>query len=159
MLIYFLMIRVTPLMRAKGFLPRLIAALGTFVGNTALFLPVVPLSLAVQLVSNALIFGGTLMAIGVLLQLGTAFAIMPEARRLETKGPYALVRHPLYVVEAIILLGTILQFQQPWAIFIWLIVLVLQYSRSVFEEQVLLKEYPQYREYQKQTRRFIPGLF
>ena len=158
-LIYFLIARVTPLQRSQGLLPRLIAVLGTFFGSAVLFLPVASLSLGLQAISNILIFGGSLLGVLVLIHLGRAFAIMPEARNLVTTGPYAIVRHPLYVVEGLVLLGTILQFQQPWALLIWLIVLVLQYCRSIYEERVLESEYPHYAAYRRGTRRFIPGVF
>ena len=159
LVIYFLIVRVTPLLRSQGFLPRFIAVMGTFLGSAVLLFPVASLSLGLQAVSNILIFGGSLLAILVVLHLGTAFAIMPEARNLVTTGPYAVVRHPLYVVEATILLGTILQFQQPWGLLIWLTVLGLQYCRSIYEERVLESKYPQYAAYRLRTRRFIPGVF
>jgi protein-S-isoprenylcysteine O-methyltransferase Ste14 len=158
-LIYFLIARVTPLLRSQGFLPRIIAVTGTFLGSAVLFLPVAQLSLGLQAISNILIFGGSVLAIVVVMHLGKAFAIMPEARNLVTTGPYAIVRHPLYVVEALILLGTTLQFQQPWAMSIWLSVLLLQYCRSIYEERVLQSEFPQYAAYRLRTWRFIPGVF
>lgn len=158
-LIYLLLARMRPLMRSQGFLPRFIAVLGTFMGTTLLFLPVVKLSVGMLAVSNILILGGSIFALVVALHLGSAFAIMPEARRLVTSGPYALVRHPLYVVEAIIMLGATFVFQQPWSFLIWLVVIFLQYWRTVFEERILLKQYPEYAEYQHRTWRFIPGVF
>lgn len=159
LLIYLMITRTTPLLKSTGILPRLTAFMGTFVGNSILLLPVAPLSLTQQALSNFLIFGGTVLALIVLIRLGKAFAIMPEARNLVTTGPYAVVRHPLYTVEAIIFLGSTLQFQQPWALLIWLLILVLQYCRSVFEEQVLESKYPQYAAYRARTWRFIPGVF
>jgi len=95
----------------------------------------------------------------VLWRLGTAFAIMPEARALVTSGPYALARHPLYVTEALVLLGTVMQFEQPWAVLLGMTTLALIYLRTVFEERVLLAKYPEYAAYRARTARFIPGLF
>ncbi len=158
-LIYLLVARKRPLLRSQGILPRFIAVLGTFLGTALLFLPVVNLSLGMLALSNILILGGSILAFFVALHLGSSFAIMPEARRLVTSGPYSVVRHPLYVVEAIIMLGAIFEFQQPWAFLIWVVVILLQLWRTVFEERILLKQYPEYAEYQQQTWRFIPGVY
>ena len=79
-----------------------------------------------------------------LAKLGKSFSIMPEARNLVTGGPYAWARHPLYAMEIITLIGTAIQFQQPWAGLLALGVIVLQVARTVFEERVLSDAYPEY---------------
>ena len=158
-IIYFLIARVTPVSRSKGLFPRIIAVMGTFVGSTMLYLPVANLSLPTLIISNMLILVGSAMAIVVMSYLGQSFAIIPEARKLTMSGPYALVRHPLYVVEVLIMLGAALEFQQPWSMLILITVLILQYCRTIFEERVLEAEYPQYRDYKRRTPRFIPGLY
>jgi protein-S-isoprenylcysteine O-methyltransferase Ste14 len=76
-----------------------------------------------------------------------------------TSGPYASARHPLYVTEAFVLLGTMMQFEQPWAALLGAATFVLIYLRTIFEERVLIAEYPQYADYRERTARFIPGLF
>ncbi|HXR94387.1 MAG TPA: methyltransferase, partial [Rhizomicrobium sp.] len=90
----------------------------------------------------------------VLGQLGKAFSIMPEARLLVTGGPYAWARHPLYVMEFITLLGTAIQFAQPWAALLAIGVVVLQVLRTICEEQVLSEVYPEYASYQARVKRF-----
>ena len=83
---------------------------------------------------------------------------MPEARTLVTGGPYAYARHPLYGVEIITIIGTALQFAQPWAGLIALLVAVLLVIRSRYEEGVLEAAYPEYAAYRARTKRFIPGV-
>ena len=90
-------------------------------------------------------------ALIVLLRLGRGFAIMPEARELKIVGPYKLVRHPLYVCEAIISVGLILQFQEPWALTIAVVGFLFMYMRTVFEERILATQYPQYAAYRART--------
>lgn len=85
--------------------------------------------------------------------------MMPEARQLNTNGPYALARHPLYAFEAIIFLGLMLQFQQPWAAIIMVVGFFVTYARSIFEERVLEQVFSQYGDYRARTARFIPGIF
>ena len=49
-------------------------------------------SAAILLVSDGLM-------IYPLIALGKSFSLMPQARKLITGGPYAYVRHPLYLIE------------------------------------------------------------
>ena len=84
---------------------------------------------------------------------------MPEARALVTTGPYALIRHPLYLAENIGTLGLMLQFQQPWASLLGAAAILVQYWRTIFEESVLLEAYPAYTAYRAHTWRFLPYVF
>jgi protein-S-isoprenylcysteine O-methyltransferase Ste14 len=59
----------------------------------------------------------------------------------------AVIRHPLYLAEMIGILGFVLQFQQPWALFLGAMRFGLQYWQSVFEERVLMRAYPDYATY------------
>ena len=80
---------------------------------------------------------------------------------LDTKiraGEAAHARHPLYAVEMITIIGTALQFVQPWAMLVAIGVCVLLVIRSVYEEGVLSATYPDYAAYRAKTRRFVPGL-
>ena len=157
--IYLLMIRAKPLARSRGILPRLIGFFGSYFGTIILFLPVAHLTLPMQAISNVLIFGGNAGAVYVLCRLGRAFAIMPEARQLETDGPYALVRHPLYVFETIALFGLMLQFEQPWALLITVGATTLMGARAVNEERVLAAQFSKYPDYCTRTARFVPRVY
>ncbi|MEJ1970665.1 MAG: methyltransferase [Rhizomicrobium sp.] len=154
-----LLVRVKPVARSAGVLPRLTAFAGTFLSVAILRLALAPLPLALQMLSNALIFGGAAASAWIVWRLGRSFAIMPEARELVTNGPYAFARHPLYTAEALIVIGTALQFAQPWAGLLAAANVALLYARSVFEERVLEAAYPAYAAYRARTARFIPGVF
>jgi protein-S-isoprenylcysteine O-methyltransferase Ste14 len=157
--IYFLATRSLPLARSKGALPRVTAIAGSFLGSSVFFLPAAHLTLAMQTLSNTLIFAGCGGALFVLLRLGRAFSMLPEARKLDTGGPYAIVRHPLYVCETLAYLGLMLQFQQPWALFIMLVGSAVMGARAAFEERVLEAQFPQYASYRAHTSRFVPGVY
>jgi protein-S-isoprenylcysteine O-methyltransferase Ste14 len=158
-LVYLLITRRTPQLKSHGALPRAVAVCGTFVGNGFLYLKVVELSLPVQTLADIFIIAGTIGALVAVSRLGGSFALMPEARKLVTTGPYAVIRHPLYLAEMIGTLGLVLQFQQPWALFLGAAVFGLQYWRTVFEERVLLQAYPDYLTYRARTWRFLPYVF
>lgn len=158
LLIYLLVVRDKPVRRLSGILPRLCALIGTFLGVGMLQLPVAHLSLGAQIVSAVMVGVGSLASVLVLWRLGKSFSIMPEARTLVTSGPYAYARHPLYGVEMITIIGTAVQFVQPWSGIVGAAVLAMLVVRTMFEERVLSEAYPEYASYRAKTARFIPGV-
>jgi protein-S-isoprenylcysteine O-methyltransferase Ste14 len=158
-LVYLLITRRTPELRSHGALARVVAVCGTFLGNGFLYLRAVQLTLPVQALADILIIAGTIGAIVAASRLGASFSMMPEARKLVTTGPYAMIRHPLYLAEMVGILGLVLQFEQPWALFLGAAVFGLQYWRTVFEERVLTRAYPDYATYRARTWRFFPYVF
>jgi protein-S-isoprenylcysteine O-methyltransferase Ste14 len=159
LLVFVLVTRKTPELRSKGALPRVVAISGTFLGNGFLYLKAVQLSLPAQALADLLIIAGAAGSLFAISRLGASFSMMPEARHLVTNGPYAFIRHPLYLAEMIGVLGLVLQFQQPWALMLGMAVCALQYWRTVFEEQILIEAYPDYTDYKARTWRFVPYLF
>jgi protein-S-isoprenylcysteine O-methyltransferase Ste14 len=83
---------------------------------------------------------------------------MPEVRKLITWGPYALVRHPLYVGEMIATAGLAIQFLMPWALVLLGLSCILQFERMRNEERLLADAIPRYRDYMANTARFLPGV-
>ena len=102
-------VRYIPQRRAAGFYPRFAAVVGTFSSFGFLLLPPQELSYALYLISLLLLIGGVVFSIYALLVLGRSISLLPEARRLVTRGPYALVRHPLYLGEMVAVAGIALQ--------------------------------------------------
>lgn len=154
LLVYLIVVRTEPVQRASGLVSRLCGFAGTFLGVGILHLKPVALSILWQTVAAALVFAGTLGSLIVLAKLGKSFAIMPEARRLVTSGPYAWARHPLYAMEIVTLIGTAIQFAQPWAALLAVAVVALQVARTFFEERVLIAAYPAYLNYRARVKRF-----
>jgi protein-S-isoprenylcysteine O-methyltransferase Ste14 len=154
LLIYLVLARTEPVRRARGIWPRLCGFSGTFLGVGILQLKPASLSLGWQTAAAALVFAGGLGSVMVLAKLGRAFAIMPEARLLVTTGPYHWARHPLYVMEFVTLIGTAMQFAQPWAALLAAGVIIFQVLRTVFEERVLADAFPEYAAYRMRVKRF-----
>ena len=153
------LLRRLPMARANGMLPNVVAVLGTNISALFLLLPRVHDAPRLALVSTALISLGTLGAIVTASWLRSAFAILPQARTLVTRGPYAYVRHPLYLCETVATIGLSLQFAQPLGTLVLLLVVALQFARMHYEETVLLNAFPDYRDYSARTARVIPGLY
>ena len=155
----FLALRRPARLKSKGLMPRVTAIMGTFLSVLIVWLPPHPMGTALSLISLFLMLGGTGFSIFSLLHLGRSFSMMPEARHLVTDGPYAKIRHPLYVGEFVATLGLMVQFLSPTAALIMVLVFFLQLQRMKNEELVLSTMFPEYRDYSVGTARLVPGLY
>lgn len=112
--------------------------------------------IGVALLTTLLGYGISLWA---LWHLRGAFAIMAEARRTVSSGPYQYVRHPLYLGEALTLLGLCLMIGTAMALLFWAGFTVLQLTRARIEEVKLSSQFDDYRAYRQRTRFILPGLY
>jgi protein-S-isoprenylcysteine O-methyltransferase Ste14 len=148
--------RLPPVRKAAGIEPRIAALLGTFLLTALAILPRNEISLTALAISCSFGVAGMLSSFIVLRWLGKAFSIMAEARRLIVHGPYALVRHPLYVCEEIAVIGIFIQVVSPVALLILIAHGVFQIRRMLHEERVLKAAFPEYENYARRTPRLIP---
>lgn len=85
-------------------------------------------------------------------QLGVAFSVRPEARRLVTTGLYARLRHPIYVFGTMAFLLVLLAMQGWSALVIWAILIPVQVTRARREDSVLAEAFgAEYQAYRKST--------
>jgi protein-S-isoprenylcysteine O-methyltransferase Ste14 len=148
--------RLRPIRKATGIEPRLSALMGTFLLVGLALLPRADLPPIAVGISTGLIIIGMGASFMVLSWLGKSFSIMPEARSLVTQGPYALVRHPLYLCEEVAVVGAFLQVVSPAAFFIVIIHALFQVRRMMNEEKVLKATFEDYESYAAHTPRLIP---
>lgn len=87
------------------------------------------------------------------------FGVAPAIRGVEVRGPYAILRHPMYASYFIAQLGFLYAFATPWNAAIigaWAAIQVLRINA----EERLLKTEPRYQAYAAQVRwRLIPRLY
>jgi len=152
-------VRYVPQRGNPGLYPRLAAVLGTFSSLGFLLLPPQELSPALYLISLLLLTAGTVFAIYAMLVLGRSISLVPEARRLVTRGPYALVRHPLYLGEMVAIAGIALQHLSVWALLLLCLAWAFQFQRMKYEERVLSQSFPEYGDYVARTARLLPGVY
>ena len=159
LVVWLLLIRRVPKAKSSGIYPRLAAVLGTVASLGIGVIPLAPLPLSVAILTMVPVLVGLLGAVVVLAWLGRQFSIMPEARSLVTSGPYALVRHPLYLCELVAFFGLALQHEQPWALIVFAAQATLQFVRIIYEERVLTAAFPEYEAYSRTTARLFPGIY
>ena len=93
------------------------------------------------------------------LTLGRSFGIVPANRGVVDKGPYLLVRHPIYAGYLVTHLAFVAAYPRPWNIAVVIISDAALVWRALFEERLLRKD----ERYQAYCGRvgwhLVPGLF
>jgi protein-S-isoprenylcysteine O-methyltransferase Ste14 len=118
-----------------------------------------PPGAARQIASDLLIIGGTTWAVWSLRYLGRNLSVIAQARGIADRGPYRLVRHPLYTGEIVSSLGLAIMAGTAGAYLVWLALVGMQIYRARQEEQFLLVTLPGYGDYRARTAALLPGLF
>ena len=91
--------------------------------------------------------------------LGRSFGVVPANRGVVVRGPYALVRHPIYTGYLITHAAFLLAHPAPWNLSIVLVADAALIVRALMEERVL-REDADYRQYcQRVGWHLVPGVF
>ncbi|RJP48949.1 MAG: isoprenylcysteine carboxylmethyltransferase family protein [Anaerolineaceae bacterium] len=83
-----------------------------------------------------------------------------QGQQVIASGPYALVRHPMYLSIILILFATPLALGSFWGIIPSIAYIPLLAARAKNEEELLVNDLQGYREYMQKTRyRLFPGIW
>ncbi len=129
-----------------------------------LFAPSGPSLLAasakVEVAGLTMTVAGVVFAALAMISLGMNFSFWPEARQLVVRGPYRIVRHPVYLAE-IVMSSAVLISNMRLTLFLGeCIVVILQLVRIEAEEKLLAGTFPAFQEFKRATPyRLIPGLW
>jgi protein-S-isoprenylcysteine O-methyltransferase Ste14 len=154
-----ILLRPPAVAKAVGIQPRVSAFLGTWLMGLIVFFPVhgdlSPLWFAVSgvlgVVSNLLVFLA-------LRHLGRSFSVMAEARGMVASGPYAVVRHPIYLAEELGLASAVITHFSPWAVGLLAVQFGFQMVRAANEERVLSQSFSAYAAYRERVPQLVPGM-
>lgn len=152
-------VRLPPKKIVRGLMPRYAAIAGSISPMVLAELPFGDVGFPILIAGLSLILAGTAGAIWAVAFLGRSYAIMPEARRLVTHGPYRFLRHPLYFFEMLAVFGVVIQRVQPWAALVFLAEITLILVRIGYEERALSDAFPNYAAYAANRPRIVPGIY
>lgn len=99
---------------------------------------------------------GALIALGT---LGRSFAILPARRDVVARGPYAIVRHPAYAAELVVVFATGLA-QSAWHALLFTSLVLAAAVLRIRAEEALLSRDPAYAAYSARVRhRLVPRVW
>jgi protein-S-isoprenylcysteine O-methyltransferase Ste14 len=102
---------------------------------------------------------GLLICVVSFLALGRSFGFAAADRGLVTRGPYVVVRHPIYGSYLLVQVGYLLQSISVWNVLVILFVTSCNVGRVLVEDRLLARN-EQYEAYRNQVRwRLLPGVW
>jgi protein-S-isoprenylcysteine O-methyltransferase Ste14 len=90
------------------------------------------------------------------------FNIHPEPKgsgMLVTRGPYRYMRNPMYSALLLFAAAEVVAYRDIWKIACWIALALVLLGKVLLEERFLRACFPDYAEYARRVRRFIPGVF
>jgi len=110
-------------------------------------------------ISEAVMLAGFFLSISSKLALNRRFGIVAANRGIQTRGPYGLVRHPIYAGYFITQIGFLMASPTLRNFCIYAVAFFFQLLR-IYEEERVLGEDEEYRRFAQKVRyRLLPGVF
>lgn len=88
--------------------------------------------------------------------------VMPEPKstsKLLKRGPYAIIRHPMYTSILLICLCLLIDQFSFLRLAVFLLLVVNQVIKLNYEESLLLQQFDDYKNYRKSTWKIIPFVY
>jgi len=121
--------------------------------------PAAPAGAGQLAAAQAMMLAGLALQIWAKLALSRSFGVVPANRGIRTRGPYRVVRHPMYAGYSLTHFGFLLGYPSSYNAVLYVSVFLVQIARLLREEQVLGAD-PTYDLYRKRVpNRLIPRVF
>ena len=115
--------------------------------------------------SSAVVITAQILAVGILIWARRSFPTKafrvdatPSAETVIRRGPYRLIRHPMYSAALLFIWAGVLSHLSLWTVAIGTVVTVVAALRIVFEERFLRDRYSDYAAYADVTKAIVPYL-
>jgi protein-S-isoprenylcysteine O-methyltransferase Ste14 len=115
--------------------------------------------------SSVVVIAAQLLAVGIAIWARRSFPTktfrVDATRSAETvirRGPYRLIRHPMYSAALLFIWAAVLSHLSLWTMAIGGVVTMIAARRVVFEERFLRDRYPEYAPYAQVTKAIVPYL-
>jgi protein-S-isoprenylcysteine O-methyltransferase Ste14 len=82
----------------------------------------------------------------------------PAAGGVIIRGPYRLIRHPMYAATSLLVVSAVVSHWTPVTAVVGLVFFGALACRIAAEEQLLRQRYPEYTAYAQRTKRLVPFL-
>jgi protein-S-isoprenylcysteine O-methyltransferase Ste14 len=102
---------------------------------------------------------GLLLVLVAKIALGRSFGVVPANRGVVVRGPYTLVRHPIYAGYLITHVGFLMANPAPWNIAVIVLADTALIVRAMMEERVLIADVQYQRYCQRVEWHLVPGVF
>ena len=110
----------------------------------------------------ALMLVGAIVSLAAAMTLGrnlTPFPKPSDSAQLVRHGIYAVIRHPLYTCVIMVAIGWALVWQSWPALLVAAILIPFFHAKAFHEERWLRERFPDYADYERRVRRFIPWIY
>lgn len=110
---------------------------------------------------TAYIFEGLAVIVGIvaIYNLRHSLSIAPqpvEKGQLEAEGIYRHIRHPMYLSVFLVSIGVAINSGSYYKFLLAALIIVFFRVKTGYEEALLIKQYPNYKKYMKNTGRYLP---
>jgi protein-S-isoprenylcysteine O-methyltransferase Ste14 len=129
------------------------------VGAPLLVVPAAASAIVPSEIASVLMISGMIIQISAKAALWRSFGLIPANRGIKTKGPYHIVRHPMYAGYTLTHIGFLLGFPSLQNSLLYLVTFAIEIVR-IFREELILNRDPLYGAYAARVRyRLFPSIF